>query len=77
MALLLLLSTSPFDILASPTKMAKSSSSIWENMMEAPRNTPVAMGVLSCAGEGGREGQFTDVLVRLTHKAAKIASGPL
>jgi len=46
-------------------------------MMEAPRNTPVAMGVLSCAGEGGREGQFTDVLVRLTHKAAKIASGPL
>ena len=48
MALLEFLSASELAVCPNPTKIAKSSSSICEYMIEAPKKTPVAMGVLSC-----------------------------
>jgi|SRR6056297_1873885 len=54
MALLLRLSTSPLEVCAKPTKIAKSKSCICEYMMQAPRKTPVAIGVFSCGGNVDR-----------------------
>lgn len=57
MALLEFLSGSELAVCPKPTKMAKSNSSICEYMIEAPKNTPVAIGVLSCRSGERYEGK--------------------